>query len=169
MKNDVVSTGQRVALRAKRISDVTKDYDWRCDNELTRLEALPPLRLSFQEYMENYEEELCNSNGRFRWFAIDTIDGKHIGNCMYYDIDEDKRQTQLGIMIGDRVDWGRGYGSDAVNALLSYIFANTDLERVYLNTLEQNDRALRCFQKCGFLTCGQAKRKESKFIAPSFL
>jgi len=164
MKNMVIFAGQKVALREKRISDATWDYAWRRDPELTRLEALPPLRLSFQEYLQNYEEEMCNSSRRLRCFAIDTLDGKHIGNCMYYGIEEEKRQAELGIMIGDREIWDKGYGTDAVNTLLGYIFANTDLERIYLNTLELNDRARRCFQKCGFVTYGQVKRHGNKFI-----
>jgi len=157
-------TGQKVVLREKRITDAVNDYEWRCDPELSRFDAVSPLYLSYQEYLLYYAEQLRYPKRGRRWFAIDTIDGKHIGNCMYYDIDEDRKQAKLGIIIGDRKYWDKGYGTDAVNVLLTHIFDETDMERVYLDTLEWNIRAQRCFQKCGFVICGLVSKEENNFV-----
>jgi len=83
---------------------------------------------------------------------------------MYYDIDEGKGEAELGIMIGDRDYWNRGYGTDAITALLHHVFTTTKLNRIYLNTLDWNLRAQSCFRKCGFVPCGQARRAGHAFV-----
>ena len=156
--------GQKVVLRDKRISDAINDYAWRCDDELARLDAVVPLRLSFSEFMSSYRWELEHLKQQRRRFGIETFDSRHIGNCMYYNMDGEKGQVELGIMIGDRAYWDQGYGSDAVATLVSHIFKETQLERIYLCTLDWNVRAQRCFQKCGFLACGHLVRQGDNFI-----
>ena len=157
-------TGQKVILREKRLSDAERDYNWRCDPDLARLDAAPPLKMSHREFMAFYSDELRYPSRRRCRFAIDSLDGEHIGNCMYYDIDEKKRQAEMGILIGNREYWGKGYGTDAVNTLISHIFRGTILDRIYLNTLEWNIRAQLCFQKCGFIPCGRLTKNGNEFI-----
>ncbi len=156
--------GRKVILREKRLSDASNDYEWRSDPELARFDATSPLRLSFREFMLYYSEQLQQVNETRRWFAIDSLDGTHIGNCMYYDLDWVKKQAKVGIIIGDRQYWGMGYGSDALMTLVSYIFEELGLERVYLDTLESNMRAQRCFRKCGFEICGHMTSKGNHFV-----
>jgi RimJ/RimL family protein N-acetyltransferase len=156
--------GKKVVLREKRLEDATNDYAWRSDDELAHLDAAPPLRQSFGGYLANYAEELLYPSPRRRRFAIESLEGRHIGNLMYYDIDEGKGQAELGIMIGDRDYWDQGYGTDAITTVLDYIFTTTKLDRIYLNTLDSNIRAQRCFRKCGFTPCGQRKRHNHNFI-----
>jgi RimJ/RimL family protein N-acetyltransferase len=157
-------TGQKVTLREKRMTDAADDYAWRCDADLARLDAVAPLRMSFREYSYYYNDEIQYGGARRRRFAIDTLEGKHIGNCMYYDIDDATRQAELGIMIGNREYWGQGYGTDAVTTLVRHVFEETILERIFLHTLDWNHRAQRCFEKCGFVTCGQVNRRGSDFL-----
>ena len=156
--------GQKVVLREKRLSDAPNDYAWRCDADLARLDAVPPLKMSFREYSYYYGDELQHGGSRRRRFAIDNLQGKHIGNCMYYDIDDAGRQAELGIMIGDRKYWDQGYGTDAITTLVGHIFRDTVLDRVYLHTLVSNVRAQRCFEKCGFVTCGRVNRRGNDFF-----
>ena len=151
-------------LCPKRLEDAANDYAWRKDAELARLDAALPVSISFSEYLMWYADELrYPGRGRCR-FAIETLEGKHIGNCVYFGIDGDREEVELGIMIGDRAYWDHGYGADAVATLLSHIFDVTKLDRVYLKTLEWNMRAQRCFQKCGFVPCGQLIREGHSFI-----
>jgi len=156
--------GQKVVLREKRLEDATNDYAWRSDEELSRLDAAPTLRIPFTNFLASYADELAHPSLQRHRFAIETLEGKHIGNCMYYNIDEGKRGAELGIMIGDRNYWDQGYGADAVTTLLDHIFNTTKLERVYLNTLESNSRAQRCFEKCGFVPYKRRKRYNGTFV-----
>ncbi|MBI2847408.1 MAG: GNAT family N-acetyltransferase [Chloroflexi bacterium] len=156
--------GQRVILREKMLSDARQDYTWRADEELARLDASVPIKLPFSDFMAFYIEELEYPTPRRRRFAIDSLDGRHIGNCMYYDIDFIKKEAEVGIMIGDKAYWNKGYGADAMKTLLEYIFTSTTLERVYLHTLDWNIRAQKCFEKCGFTTCGKLQRNGQSFV-----
>jgi RimJ/RimL family protein N-acetyltransferase len=156
--------GLKVVLREKRESDAARDYVWRCDAELARYDAVLPLKLSVQEFTLYYIEQLRNPKEGRRWFAIENLDGKHIGNCMYYDVDEGRKQAKIGIIIGDREYWGQGYGTEAVKLLVSYIFDETDLNRLHLDTLDWNIRAQRCFQKCGFVVHGRLTKKGNNFL-----
>jgi RimJ/RimL family protein N-acetyltransferase len=97
-------------------------------------------------------------------FAIDNLDGEHIGNCSYYNYDESRKETELGIMIGNRDYWNGGYGTDVISTLVDHIFNNTKLNRIYLKTLNWNDRAQKCFQKCGFNKYGESTRGKYNFI-----
>ncbi len=154
----------RVIIREKKLSDSANDYAWAIDPELCRLDATVPLSMSFRDALMMYEEELLYPAPRRKRFAIDTLDGVHIGNCMFYDLDETKAQAELGIMIGNRRYWSKGYGTDAVKALLQLIFTRTKLGRVYLHTLEWNVRAQKCFKKAGFREIGPVRRNGYEFI-----
>ena len=158
-----VLTGNKVNLRPKRLQDAIDDYNWRQDIELCNLDAATPISCSFKEFLENYIEELNRPNRGCR-FAIETPHGKHIGNCSYFNIDEIKRESEMGIMIGDRAYWNHGYGTDAILATLNHFFSRTNLRRVYLKTLDWNIRAQKCFQKCGFVPCGQLIHGDYTFI-----
>jgi RimJ/RimL family protein N-acetyltransferase len=143
-----MSPGKRVRLREKALGDVDKDYLWHKDPELARLDATYPTTLTFEEYKNEYPFQLKASKTSLRHiFAVETLEGQHIGNCAYYDIDEDAGEAELGVMIGERKYWDKGYGEDIVNTLLDHIFSQTRLKRIYLKTLESNKRAQNCFKR----------------------
>ena len=155
---------RKVILREKRLEDAANDYAWRCDEELAHLDAAPVQKLPFTDFLADYADELRYPSRRRYRFAVDDLEGKHIGNLMYYDIDEGKGEVELGIMIGDRDYWDQGYGTDAIITVLHHIFTTTALKRIYLHTLNWNLRAQRCFEKCGFVTRGQKKRHNGTFV-----
>ena len=156
--------GEKVLLRDKRADDIAVDYGWRRDPELSRLDATRPMQMSFSDYRRYAREELEHDSRWSRRFAIDTHDGRHIGNCMYYDVDERRGGAELGIMIGDREYWSQGYGTDVVYTLLDFIFTSTKLNKVYLHTLSWNSRARRCFAKAGFVEVRDVRRNSMDFV-----
>ena len=156
--------GDRVVIREKRIEDAPDDYSWRVDDELARLDATRPIRMSFEDFLRYSRDELVYTSSTSKRLAIDIHDGKHIGNCMYYDIDQRRKQAELGIMIGDRNYWDGGYGTNAVDSLLAHIFTTTPMELVYLHTLDWNQRARCSFAKSGFREIKQVRRSGLDFI-----
>ena len=160
----VVIRGDLVVIREKRIEDTPDDYSWRVDDELARLDATRPIRMSFEDFLRYSRDELVYTSSTSKRLAIDTHDGKHIGNCMYYDIDQRRKRTELGIMIGDRDYWDGGYGTNAVDSFLAHIFTTTPMELVYLHTLDWNQRARFSFAKSGFREIKQVRRSGLDFI-----
>jgi RimJ/RimL family protein N-acetyltransferase len=157
-------SGSKTRLREKKLSDVRNDYRWQADPELAKLDAAPVLIMSFSLYLLDYATALHQSHSNRYPLAVETLNGKHIGNCTCYDIDEKKEEAQFGIMIGNRAYWDKGYGTDAVNTLVDHIFNTSTLNRLYLKTLDWNQRAQKCFIKCGFTQCGQLKRDGHNFV-----
>lgn len=156
--------GSKVIVCHKSLADAPDDYAWQTDTELTYLTATQPLTTSFPDYLLHYASQLRNRQSVKHQFAIKTRDGNHIGNCAYYGINDNKDEVEIGIMIGNRNYWDKGYGSNAVNALISYIFLNTNLKRIYLKTLDSNKRAQQCFSKCGFTQYGRLVKDGHSFI-----
>ena len=89
-------TGQRIVLREKRIEDACQDYTWRTDEELANLDATMPHTMTYSEFLTFSKEEHSYPNPLSKRFAIETLGGRHIGNCMYYDIDLKRREAELG-------------------------------------------------------------------------
>jgi len=157
--------GRKVLLREKRLDDALQDYAWKTDPELARLDATLPLNVPFKTYLLAYAEELDRRvDGKGRVFAVETLEGKHIGNCCYYNMEWDRREAEVGILIGDPAYWDGGYGTDAVRALVDHVFRREGLKKVYLHTLVWNTRAQKCFQKCGFVECKRVVRSGYDFI-----
>ncbi len=142
--------GSKIILREKILDDVKDDYAWERDPGLAQLDAASVVTTTFSQYLSDYANELRYPVPTRHRFAIDTLAGKHIGNCSYYNTSETRGEAELGIMIGNRDYWDKGYGTDAVTTLVNYIFRQTNLKRIYLKTLESNTRAQKCFPKCGF-------------------
>lgn len=146
---------KKVVLRPKKTEDAIKDYLWRKDKELSRLDAIPPINVPFNLFLKSFTEEL-NSLVKERFvYAIDTLQGIHIGNCMYYNIDELQGDVEIGIVIGEYEYHDKGHGTDAVKLLLGLLFQDDRFHRIHLKTLENNIRAQKCFLKCGFTPCGE--------------
>lgn len=168
MKAQVIPAG-KVVLRPKRKEDARDDFTWRCDEELAALDATSPLKQSFEWFVSSYEDDLRYSSPWSVRFGIDTQDGKHIGNCMSYDINTDTGEAELGIMIGDRDYWSRAYGYHTMIALIDHMFTVGDMWRLRLHTLDWNHRAQRCFSKCGFKVVGSIHRNGWELVRMELL
>jgi RimJ/RimL family protein N-acetyltransferase len=83
-------------------------------------------------------------------FAIEAEDGTYIGNIGLHALEQENRRAQMGIIIGHKAYWGKGYGTDAIRAVLGWAFNYLNLNRISLTVFAYNKRAIRCYQKCGF-------------------
>ena len=108
-----------------------------------------PFSASFDDFRALHEEELAYPSPSRRTLAIEDQASRHIGNVMYYNIDYAHGEAELGITIGVREYWGQGYGTDAVRTLVRHLFTKTALRRIYLKTLDWNERARRCLREGG--------------------
>ena len=156
--------GNKVRIREKREEDIRNEYSWRVDSELSRLDATRPMTMSYEDFFRYSREEMQFPNYRSKRLAVETLEGIHIGNIMYYDLNMRSRQAELGIMIGNKEYWSSGYGTDTVNTLLRHLFTVLELDKVYLHTLSWNYRAQASFNKSGFKSVRDVKRGGQDFI-----
>jgi diamine N-acetyltransferase len=87
---------------------------------------------------------------------------KLIGSCGFFNLDWRNRCTEFGIMIGDKAYWNQGYGTEAVGLLVQHGFNTLNLNRIYLRVLENNPRAIRAYEKAGFIHEGRQRQAEFK-------
>lgn len=164
-----MTSNTKTRLVPKKLSQAAQDYKWWSDEELSRLNAEPPYAGPFSYFLNNFLAELSLSSSDRQAFAIETATGQHIGNCSLYNIDHVKREAEVGITIGDRNYWDQGFGSDALQLLIDYAFNRLDLSRLYLKTLLDNQRAQRCFSKCGFRPYGMLEVNGHPFVTMELL
>jgi len=153
--------GKRIILRNKKINDVKNDFAWRTNEELSKLDATTPISFSFNEFNRYSQQEIDFPSLSSVRLAIDTVEGEHIGNIMYYDIDLRKSEAELGIMLGKEF-WGKGYGLESLELLIHHIFSKTSLNRIYLHTLDWNIRAQKSFERAGFQLKDKIKRSSKQ-------
>jgi RimJ/RimL family protein N-acetyltransferase len=148
--------GEKVLLRPMKQEDIGRQHEFNQDPELYVLDCDTPRPApiesaqAFYERRTKFDEDIAP-------FAIEA-DGKYIGFCSLMNLKSRNRCAELGIMIGDRAYWGRGYGRDAVKLMLDYGFGYLGLHRIELFPHEKNMRAIRCYLACGFIEEGRARK-----------
>ena len=151
-------SGSRVILRAIERSDIPTFVRWFNDPEVTKhLQLYLPMSLAqeerwFEKYLQDQQQHI---------FGIETLDGKLIGNIGLENISWKDSHAELGIVIGEKDYWGKGYGTEAITTFLDFVFRQMNLHRVYLRVFEDNERAIRCYEECGFELEGRLR--ESHF------
>ena len=150
--------GEKVNLVAAERSYVPYYTKWINDPEVTRwLKADPPFSVEMEEdWIEGVRQE-----GKMT-FTILTKDGKPIGNMGVEEICWKARRATLGIMIGEKDHWNKGFGSDAITTVLRYLFEELGMRRVQLFTDLDNLRAQKAYKKCGFREEGVMRQYRTK-------
>lgn len=91
-------------------------------------------------------------------FSVRTLaEDKHIGFFVLW-VDLIHSEAWVGIGVGDREFWGKGYGTDMMKLCLQYAFTELNVHRVSLGLLEYNPRALRSYEKSGFRLEGRTRK-----------
>ncbi|MCK9518240.1 MAG: GNAT family N-acetyltransferase [Dehalococcoidia bacterium] len=160
----VVASAGVILIRHKHATDAFNDYQWRRDPDLARFDGNAPIDMSFSEFLERFERDLAFPTGDRRSYSLVLPGGRHIGNVMYYNADLAHTSAELGISIGDAECQGRSLGTAATVAFLRYLWATHAFRRIYLHTLEWNERAQRCFASAGFDRVARVSRKGQWFV-----
>ncbi len=150
--------GKKVILRPFRREDLERATEFENDVELRLLAQIdPPLPWSLERMEKDFERRLKEEPTA--WFAIEA-DGKYIGKCGLHNFRQADQTCELGIEIGDKDYWGKGYGRDAVQLLLDYAFRLRNVRKVTLTTSSHNERAIRAYLGIGFKEEGRFLRQQ---------
>lgn len=145
--------GRLVSLRPRTREDAGLFVRWFSDPRVRHWLHLSETPLPTLE-SERVRYEISERDpARLTWI-IETGEGEAIGNISLAGIDETHGRAELGVSIGDPAYWGRGYGQDAIRTLLRFAFAELGLRRITLIADADNERGIRCYEKCGFVREG---------------
>ena len=153
--------GKLVRLRPLEPEDLESALKWMNDPEVTYFlgRRYPISRVEEERWLR---EASANSFASGLRLAIETQDGTLIGSIDLHNASPEDRRAGLGIVIGEPEHWSKGYGSDAIMAVLRFAFHQMNLNRVSLEAFESNERALACYRKCGFREEGRLRRDRFK-------
>jgi RimJ/RimL family protein N-acetyltransferase len=149
--------GKLVRLRGCEKSDVDLLLKWSVDGEVIRWHGPPAFPVT-RAQLERDIERLAEASDA-RHFAIETLSGELIGDGGLRAINWVSRKAEFYITIGDRHYWDRGYGTDALLTFCRFGFDKLNLNRIWLTVLIDNQRAVRCYEKCGFAREGLLRQE----------
>lgn len=153
--------GKLVRLTAEDTQVIAEAFcRWWRDTGYSRLSTTDPARSNSVKMTKEWiEEHLSNDQPDNYHFMIRTLEeDRLIGDIGLDGIDWKHGEAFVGISIGERSDWGKGYGSDAMRILLKYAFHELNLHRVSLDVFEYNPRAIRSYEKVGFVFEGRTRK-----------
>lgn len=134
---------------------------WMRDSEFVRLLDTDPARLlSVDKHKEWLKKDLVEEQKSDElFFLIRTLHEDHkIGLIGLDGIRWVHGDAWVGIGLGERDSWGKGYGTDAMLVLQRYAFEELNLHRLSLSVFDYNQRAIRSYEKAGFVVEGRARK-----------
>ena len=149
--------GGKLYLRGLKRSDLEGNYfAWLDDREVTQFmdSGVFP---NAMEKMEDFYRSTVLSHDNAIFAIVDKKTDKHIGNIKLGPINWISRFAPLGIMIGNKEFWGKGYGTEAIGLVVDYAFNRLNLHKVVAGVISINHGSVKAFQKAGFETEGTFK------------
>jgi RimJ/RimL family protein N-acetyltransferase len=154
--NPQLIEGSDVVLRHHRHEDLPHVQRWYRDPELARLTRYSLRPMSDDEIDRFFHGRLMSPESVA--YAIDVREtGRLIGLTTFSNLDPENSSVMFHITIGEPDAWGKGYGTEATQLMLSLAFGHIGLNRVGLSVFGFNERAIRSYQKAGFQIEGRAR------------
>ena len=146
--------GQRVILRAVERDDLERWHALERNVELTMLGNGEWSPIPYARFVQSWEGRLDTAERA--QFSI-VADGVVVGDCGLQRRERRTGSTQFGIAINDPAYVGKGYGREALQLLLDWAFRVQGWRRVWCETLEVNERAIRMYRRCGMQEEGRLR------------
>ena len=140
--------GERIYIKPLEKEDMVYIRKWMNEPEIRRLtgEVQSMTRARGDDYFES-----MRSDKNREWFLIVLKENnKVIGETGLLRMYPPWRTTDLTIIIGEKEEWGKGYGLEAINLMLDYAFGYLNFHRVSIGVVGFNERAIRFYEAVGF-------------------
>ena len=151
--------GEKIYLSPRNTNEIEKFTEWLNDFDTTDYIGRSANIMTLDAEKKYFEE---NINKNYNFFIVTLNNDKLIGTVGLEKYDSINRTATLGIFIGEKEYRSQGYGTEAIKLVLDYGFNYLNLNNINLDLMSFNDRALKCYQKCGFKEYG--RRRKCKFI-----
>jgi RimJ/RimL family protein N-acetyltransferase len=149
--------GERVRLRKLERTDLRALHRWLNDRDIVAWARFSPDHMiSLSALEKEFEKELVGEDrDRTTLIIEENRSGRAIGWCSIRTGDRKHVNANVGISLGEKGLWGKGYGTEAVSLLLHVVFDQQAWHRAELYTLAENVRAIGSAENCGFRECGR--------------
>jgi RimJ/RimL family protein N-acetyltransferase len=135
------------------------EISWQRDSEFHRLADSDPAQLTSEKKTKEWFEKQVEDGfkpERYSFHVRTLAEDKFIGFLGLW-VDLIHSEAWVGLGIGERDFWSRGYGTDMMKLCIQYVFGELGLERLSLGLHEYNPRALKSYEKCGFRFEGRTR------------
>lgn len=154
--------GQLVRLTSEEPETLARlEAQWARDTEFHRLADSDPARLWSEKKKKEWIEKRAEQENRFGFSIRSLADDRLIGDIGLF-VQWAEGNAWVGIAIGERDFWGKGFGTDAMRLALQYAFNELNLRRVSLALHAYNTRAQRSYEKAGFRFEGLMRQDQLK-------
>ncbi len=143
-----VLTGKHIYLRSFAREDLVHLRRWWEDAELRGL--IGETTAMSQADCEKFLEKVYADSSREWFVVVIKKNNRVIGEAGLLRMDRAWRATDVSVIIGEKEEWGKGYGTEAILLLLDRAFRQLDFHRVAIGVVGFNERALRFWEKAGF-------------------
>lgn len=155
MDRDAFIRSEGIVLRALRESDLAGAwYGWFNDPDVTWFQNKGILP-NTPEKQATYFRRLQAADSQVTLAIECADDGKHIGNVTLKDIDWIHRTAELGIVIGEKMYWGRGFGAQGWWLITRYGILSLNLNKIVARIVKGNDRSLKAALRSGYVVEGE--------------
>jgi RimJ/RimL family protein N-acetyltransferase len=150
--------GDKVYLRPSERSDIDDFVRWFTEAETLRYLAMrgPMGRAAEERWFDSMLERQGKRDYHFVICLLEN--GRSIGTIGLHEVDLESGSAAFGIAIGEKAEWDKGYGTDALNAICDFGFGELRLERIWLDVYAENARARQSYEKGGFTLEGTMRR-----------
>ncbi len=157
--------GRLVRLRAREPEDEPLLFRWFNDPEVTE-NLVIRYPLSHAQERQFVERNSSPGYGGAN-FAVESLEeGRLIGGVDLIHASPENRCAGLGIAIGDKQYWDRGYGTDTMITVCRFGFSQMNLHRIELSVYARNERARRVYERVGFRV--EARLRDGRFRSGSY-
>ncbi len=142
--------GENIYLREVRPSDVTEAYyQWLNDPTITQFLECRFSPNSIDNLIEYVKIKQTDPNNIFLAIVIKE-NHRHIGNIKLEPINWIHRFADVGILVGEKDCWGKGYATQAIDLVSKFAFDTLNLRKLTAGSYEVNPGSVKAFQKAGF-------------------
>lgn len=154
-----VIEGRNIFLRPIQQSDSSGPYlNWLNDPVINQY--LESRFVSWTtEMLSSYIANLVNNNSEFLFAICTTESKKHIGNIKLGPVNWNHRFADVGIIIGDKGQWGKGRASEAIKTICGYGFDELKLNKITAGCYGDNQGSVKAFIRVGFQQEGILRKK----------
>lgn len=148
--------GKNLLLRTLRIEEVSPTYlAWISDMDVNRYLEI---RFSAPASLVDLRSFVAATNDSDDTLLLGMFlreDARHIGNIKLGPIDRHHGTGDIGLLIGERSEWGKGHACEAIALLADYAFAHLSLAKITASCYAENEGSRRAFLKAGFVEEGR--------------